>query len=108
MASTAVVNCSGLQVADNCLFLLKSEGKFLKSNYCACASVMSDIYDVNRSLCSEFGMILFCKFHPTDPIKLKSSFVHFARMANVEVAMTSYSFNYRLTDLHIHTKVSPH
>ena len=60
MASTAVVNCSGLQVEDNCLFLLKSEGKFLKSNYCACASVMSDIYDVNRSLCSEFGMILFC------------------------------------------------
>ena len=86
MASTAVVNCSGLQVEDNCLFLLKSEGKFLKSNYCACASVMSDIYDVNRSLCSEFGMILFsvfCKFHPTDPIKLKSSYVHFAGMAKL-------------------------
>ena len=60
MASTAVVNCSGLQVADHCLFLLKSEGKFLKSNSCACASVMSDIYDVNRSLYREFGMILFC------------------------------------------------
>ena len=85
MASTAVVNCSGLQVADNCLFLLKSECEFLKSNSCACASVMSDIYDVNRSLCSEFGMILFCKFHPTDPIKLKSSFVHCVGMANVEV-----------------------
>ena len=69
---------------------------------------MSDIYDINRSLCSEFGMILFCKFHPTDPVKLKGSFVHFAGMANVEVAMTSYSFNYRLTDLHIYTKASPH
>ena len=85
MASTAVVNCSAFQVADNCLFPLKSEGKFLKSNSCACASVMCDIYDVNRSLCSEFVTILFCKFHPTDPIKLKSSFAHFAGMSNVEV-----------------------
>ena len=107
MASTAVVNCSGLQVEDNCLFLLKSEGKFVKSNYLACASVMSDIYDVNRSLCSEFGMILFCNLFPlTDPIKLKAYSYALREWQTLKCAMGSYSFNYRSTDLPIHTKVS--